>query len=324
VGNTIDVYGRRFKITEFADKFTKENLVQNSEKAFVLVKPDSYINIGKIIDFILHSGSYPGQLKLNKAQMLKLNGKMVQQLLPDQVNRSFFNDIQRYLCSDVVVGLEIVGENSIETVKGICGPENPYNAKNEQPKSLRAVFGKDPIKNAVHCSESSQASEHERNLFFGSSARLDCSSAILSNCSLCLIKPHAFQEGKVGKIIDKILEDGFEISAMQTFFLERNEAEEFFELYKGVHPAFHQMIDQCVSGPMIAVEIRQESVVQSFKRLCGPHDPQKAMAQNPSSIRAQFGHDRVLNAVHCTDLESDAQLEVEFFFVILESRSRNQ
>lgn len=175
--------------------------------------------------------------------MLKLNGKMVQQLLPAEANRTFFSDIQRYLCSDIVVGLEIVGENCIETVKVICGPENPYNAKNEKPGSLRAAFGKDPIKNAVHCSENSQASEHERNLFFGATARVECASAILSNCSLCLIKPHAFQEGKVGKIVDMILEDGFEISAMQTMFLERNEAEEFFELYKGIHPAYHQMID---------------------------------------------------------------------------------
>lgn len=149
-------------------------------------------------------------------------------------------------------------------------------------------------------------SEHERNLFFGSSARVDCASAILSNCSLCLIKPHAFQEGKTGQIIDKILEDGFEISAMQTFFLERNEAEEFFELYKGIHPAFHQMIDQCVSGPLIAIEIRQENVVPAFKRLCGPHDSEKAKAQFPKSIRAFYGRDKVMNAVHCTDLESEA------------------
>lgn len=120
-----------------------------------MIKPDSYINVGKIIDFIINGAQYVGQLKLNKAQMLKLNGKMVQQLLPAEANRTFFSDIQRYLCSDIVVGLEIVGENCIETVKVICGPENPYNAKNEKPGSLRAAFGKDPIKNAVHCSENS-------------------------------------------------------------------------------------------------------------------------------------------------------------------------
>ena len=43
---------------------------------------------------------------------------------------------------------------------------------------------------------------------------------------------------------------------MSTFFLERNEAEEFFEIYKGVLPDFNAMIDQVVSGPMVALEIR--------------------------------------------------------------------
>ena len=52
------------------------------------------------------------------------------------------------------------------------------------------------------------ASENERNLFFGASTRVECASAILSNCSLCLIKPHVFQDGKVGKIIDQIIDDG--------------------------------------------------------------------------------------------------------------------
>ena len=67
--------------------------------------------------------------------------------------------------------------------------------------------------------------------------------AILNNCCLCIIKPHAIQAGHTGKIIDRILDEGFEISAMQSFFLDRASAEEFFELYKGVLSDYSQMID---------------------------------------------------------------------------------
>ena len=52
-GNTFVVYCLRFKIVDFADTFTKENLSQNSERTFVMIKPDSYINIGKIIDYLI-------------------------------------------------------------------------------------------------------------------------------------------------------------------------------------------------------------------------------------------------------------------------------
>jgi nucleoside-diphosphate kinase len=46
-------------------------------------------------------------------------------------------------------------------------------------------------------------------------------TAMLSNCTLCLIKPHAVLDGHAGKIVDRILEEGFEISAMASFFLDR-------------------------------------------------------------------------------------------------------
>ena len=66
---------------------------------------------------------------------------------------------------------------------------------------------------------------------------------MLNNCSLCIIKPHSVQSGLTGKILDRILEEGFEVSALQSFFLDRTIAEDFFELYKGVLPDFNQMID---------------------------------------------------------------------------------
>jgi len=58
-----------------------------------------------------------------------------------------------------------------------------------------------------------------------------------------VIKPHVVQEGLAGQVIDMILQEGFEISSMQMFSLDRPTAEEFFEVYKGVLPEFVSMID---------------------------------------------------------------------------------
>lgn len=44
--------------------------------------------------------------------------------------------------------------------------------------------------------------------------------------------------GNAGKIIDRILEEGFEISALQSFVMDRPNAEEFLEVYKGVVPEY--------------------------------------------------------------------------------------
>lgn len=58
------------------------------------------------------------------------------------------------------------------------------------------------------------------------------------------------------------------------------------------------------------------SAVEPLRTLCGPADPELAQAARPSSLRAQLGGGAPgKNAVHCTDLEEDAQLEVGFFWL---------
>jgi len=143
------------------------------------------------------------------------------------------------------------------------------------------------------------------DLFFGELK----TTALLNNCTCCVIKPHIVKAGLVGQIIDAILEEGFEISAMQMFNLDRPTAEEFLEIYRGVLPEFIAITEQMTTGPCIALEIRQENAVQAFRDLVGPMDPEIAKNLRPNSLRARFGVDRTRNALHCTDLAEDGVLE---------------
>jgi nucleoside-diphosphate kinase len=110
-------------------------------------------------------------------------------------------------------------------------------------------------------------------------------SSVTNNCTCCIIKPHAVASGWAGAIIDMILEEGFEISAMEMFYLDKPTAEEFFEVYKGVMPGFTGLIEAITVGPCIALEVRQENVVNSFRQLVGPHDPEIAKNLRPNTIR---------------------------------------
>ena len=54
---------------------------------------------------------------------------------------------------------------------------------------------------------------------------------------------------------------------------------------------------------------------QPVRQVCGPQDPLAAKELRPQSLRARFGVScRAQNALHCTDLEEDAPLEVGFCF----------
>ena len=116
-------------------------------------------------------------------------------------------------------------------------------------------------------------------------------TALLNNCSCLMIKPHAVQSGNAGKIIDTVLEEGFEISALEQFNLSKPAAEEFFEVYKGVLPEFTPMVESILTGPVIAMEIRQENSVQALRELAGPHDPEIARHLRPNTLRYCFHED---------------------------------
>ena len=227
--------------------------------------------------------------------------------------KPFFADLTAYMQSDVVTGMELVAEGAVGRFRDLIGPTNAQEAKETAPRSLRAAFGSDAMRNAIHGSATEADYQKECGQFFSKSFG---PTAAFNNCTCCIIKPHVVHDGLAGQVIDMILQEGFEISSMQMFSLDKPTAEEFFEVYKGVIPEFVGMVEHMISGPCIVLEIRQENAVKSFRELCGPMDPEIAKNLRPNTIRAKFGHSREINAVHCTDLEEDGALEVEYFFSI--------
>jgi nucleoside-diphosphate kinase len=64
--------------------------------------------------------------------------------------------------------------------------------------------------------------------------RFGTNTAVYSDTTCCLIKPHIVASGMAGAIIFEIQKAGFEISAIQSVNFTKPNAEEFLEVYKGV------------------------------------------------------------------------------------------
>lgn len=132
----------------------------------------------------------------------------------------------------------------------------------------------------------------------------------------CLvIKPHALSAGYAGYIIDTVLGAGFDVAGATTVALDRANATEFLAVYRGVVPEYQALIEELSSGMSLALALSDkdgEPPVQRLRELCGPSDPEIARTLRPNSLRAQFGGDKVRNAVHCTDLPEDGELEASF------------
>jgi len=157
-------------------------------------------------------------------------------------------------------------------------------------------------------------SREELDKYFADTAAYP-STAAFDNCTLCIIRPHAVKAGGCGAIISSIMEAGFELSAMQMLQLQRAEAAELHEVYKGVLPYLPELVNIMCAAPCVAIEVRAASgTVEKLRTLCGPHDVDMAKHLRPNSLRAKFGVDNANNGVHCTDLEDDGELEVRYVF----------
>jgi len=147
------------------------------------------------------------------------------------------------------------------------------------------------------------------------------STAILNNSTCCIIKPHIVKSGIAGEVITKIQDAGFSIGGVSIQEVEKANAEEFFEVYKGVVSEYQGMCDQLAEGISIALEIVNkgglEDTVEKFRQFCGPSDPEIARHIRPKTLRAIYGRDKVKNAIHCTDLTEDGLIECEYFLRIL-------
>lgn len=191
------------------------------------------------------------------------------------------------MTSDVCIGMELVREDAVAKWREVIGPTNSAKAKAEAPSSIRGKFGVDGTLNAVHGADAVTSYQREHDFWFGGmpAQRAMQTTAVFNNCSLLLIKPHIVKDGLAGQVIDFVLEAGFEISAMEMFNLSRPVVEEFMDVYKGVLPEYLPLIEHLSNGPMIALEVRQENVVNALRELCGPHDPEIAKHLRPNTIR---------------------------------------
>merc|ERR1719240_2194685 len=290
LGAILNVYSRQVKIVEYADVFTRNELEGKKSRTLALVKPDAYPHLGKIVAEI-----YKMNFIISQMRMVKMTKADAEEFFAAEKDKPYFAELVAHMTSDVVTAMEVVGDSAIQAWQARIGATEETAGN---PNTLRAVFGADKfVKNGIHGSNSIMAARNEIEFFFD---RKWPTTAIFNNCTCAVIRPHAIKQ--TGVIIERILSEGFEISALQMQALSTVAAEEFLEVYKGVLPEYHDIVQQMCAGPVIAMEIRQEN----------------AGHLRPDTLRGELGVDRVQNTLHCSDLAEDGLLEVEYFFKMLQ------
>ncbi len=132
----------------------------------------------------------------------------------------------------------------------------------------------------------------------------------MGNRTFTIIKPDAFGKKYTGKIIDRILESGFEILGARMIHMNQNDARGFYAVHQE-KPFFNDLIEFMTSGPCLVMVIAHENAVESFRKFIGSTNPADAAE---GTIRRDFAESVQNNAIHGSDSDINAEKEIAFFF----------
>lgn len=131
-----------------------------------------------------------------------------------------------------------------------------------------------------------------------------------TNRTFTMLKPDAIENGHMGKILDMIIQAGFEIKAMKLTRLTEDQAKEFYAVHKE-RPFYGELVEYMTSGPIVAAILEKENAVADFRALIGATDPAEAAE---GTIRKYYAESKGRNAVHGSDSDENAEIEGKFHF----------
>ena len=135
-----------------------------------------------------------------------------------------------------------------------------------------------------------------------------------SNLTFAIIKPDAVRNGRTGHIIQRITENDFKIRALKLIHMTRREAEGFYAVHRE-RPFFGELTEFMSGEPCVVMVLEKENAVKAWRDLMGATDPMKAAA---GTIRKEFATSIGENAVHGSDSEENAVIEIAYFFSVIE------
>jgi len=128
--------------------------------------------------------------------------------------------------------------------------------------------------------------------------------------TLSIIKPDAVEKNVVGEILSRFEKAGLKIVAAKMMKLSNEQASKFYDIHRD-RPFFKDLVKFMTSGRVMIQVLEGENAVLLNRELMGATNPVEA---NPGTIRADFAKSLDANAVHGSDSQKNAKIEIEFFF----------
>lgn len=128
--------------------------------------------------------------------------------------------------------------------------------------------------------------------------------------TLAIIKPDAVKKKVVGKIIQRIEDEGFKISGLKMLRLTKEDAQGFYAVHKDKH-FYDSLTDFISSGEILLMVLEREDAISHWREVMGATDPALA---DPGTLRQMYGFSVERNASHGSDSPQTAEWEINYFY----------
>lgn len=132
--------------------------------------------------------------------------------------------------------------------------------------------------------------------------------------TLVLIKPDGVARSLSGEILRRIEAKGYSIVDIRMLQAERSLLAAHYAEHEG-KPFYEPLVEFMESGPIVAIRVAGNRVIEGFRSLAGTTDPTTAA---PGTIRGDLARDWGLkvqqNLVHGSDSPESAERELALWF----------
>ena len=125
-----------------------------------------------------------------------------------------------------------------------------------------------------------------------------------------IFKPDCMEKGLVGQVLARFEAAGFTLAAAKMIQLTPAKLREHYA-HVAEKPFYPEIEEFMSSRPVVVAALRGDDIVAKVRDLLGPTDSTKAPK---GTIRGDFGTNMMVNVVHASDSEENAQIELDRFF----------
>lgn len=128
--------------------------------------------------------------------------------------------------------------------------------------------------------------------------------------TLAILKPDSVAAGNAGNILALLEKEGFTLRGLRVLHLSDDQAGAFYAVHKE-RPFYGELVSFMTSGPVIPVALERDNAVLHLRQVMGATDSTKAEA---GTVRNLYGTSIERNAIHGSDSQENAAIELGFFF----------